>query len=445
MSFFLNVIAQESMPGFTWGNVSFFNLDVGESFLFGNKEIRLLELENNFNKIKVGTDTLWIKAGRRNLPVTVGNITIYVADNKNVKSPASFSKINRLLQKDALIAVSYFNKPLLDFSRYVFPVNFNNGFLWNFDIDMYLFSRLRKDEMQDENSDWTHEGIVFDMSNTDSTEKHWLTAIENSRVVWINRTVVEEKTNISCVLIESALQPGVYYIYDNLDSKNIEIKTGQKLIKGDIIGTASTEDNNGFLQFAVVKSDTVPSYDNRYCNTINFFPQLFQLYYRQNYVFPRSFSKGIIKLGIFNGAIENIHAFEDYSGKGWLLGKWNTVDRVEYASDGYTGNARLKYRLFAGTSAECINPDGFYDYEISVPNGTYRIRAKLGDIKLASWQKIMFEDVEVMTTELSPGEYKWTGEQIIKVIDGRLTVRIFVDTVENKPAGISEIVFQQMY
>lgn len=441
MSFFLNVVAQESLPGFVWGNVSFFNMDVGESFVFENREIQLLELENNFNKIRVDTDTLWIKTGRRSLPVTVGNIIIYVADNNNEKLPAYLSEINRLLQKDALIAVTYFNKPLLDFNKYVFPVNFNNGFSWNFDIDMYLFSLLRQDDMQNENLYWPHEGIVFNMSNAGSTESHWLTTIENSRVVW----VVEEKMNISCVLLESASQPGIYYVYDNLDSRNIEIKTGQKLIRGDIIGTASNEDNNSFFKFTVVKSDTVPSYENRYGNTVNCFPQLFQLYHRQNYVFPRSFSKGIIKLGVFNDGIGNIHAFEDYSGKGWLLGKWNTVDMVEYASDGQAGNARLRYKPFADTPAECINPEGFYDYEISVPNGTYRIRAKLGDLKLTSWQKIMFEGVDVTTAELSLGEYKWTSEQIIKVIDGRLTVRIFVDTVENKPAGISEIVFQQMY
>lgn len=444
MSFFLNVVAQESLPCFTWGNVSFFNMAVGESFLYGNREIQLLEIENHFNKIRVGADTLWIKTSRRNLPVTIGCITVYVADNKNVNSPASASK---LLQKDALVAVSDFNKPLLDFNRYVFPVNFNNGFSWNFDIDMYLFSRLMENKMLNENFYRPHEGIVFNMNDSGGVEKHWITAIENSKVVWINRVVTEEKTNISCVLLESISQSGIYYVYDNIDSKNIEIKTGQKLIQGEIIGTASNEYNNAFLQFATVKSDTVPSYANRYSNAVNCFPQLFQLYYRQTYVFPRSFSKGIVKLGVLNsenGAIGNIHAFETYSGKGWLLGKWNIKDMVEYASDGHAGNARLKYKLFSDTPAECTNSDGFYDYEICVPNGTYRIRAKLGDIKLASRQTVMFEGVEVATADLSPGEYKWTEEQIAQVTDGRLTIRIFVDTVENKPAGISEIVFQKI-
>ena len=445
--FLLQAGAQESLSGFIWGNASFFDLTIGESFLFGNREIQLLEIENNFNKIRVGTDTVWIKTSRRNLPITVGEIMVYVADNKNAKSLASNSEVHGLMQKDALIAVSFFNKPLLDFDKYVFPVNFSDGFLWNFDTDRYLFSWLWKDERQGENFYRSHEGIAFDMSDVMDTKNHWLAAIESSQVVWINSRV-DGKTQVSCVLLESVSQPGIYYIYDNLNPKSLEIRTGQKLIQGEIIGIASNEENNGFFQFAVVKSDTIPSYSNRYDNIVNFFPQLFQLYYRQTYIFPRNFSKGVVNLGLLNsknGVIGNIHAFENYSGKGWLLEKWNTVDKVEYVSNGYAGNARLKYKLFAGTPAECVNPNGFYDYEISVPNGTYRVRAKIGDLELASWQRILFEGVEVATVDLAPGEYKWTSEQNIKVSDGRLTVRIFVDTSENKPAGISEIVFQQMY
>ena len=435
--------AQKSLPDFIWGNASFFDLAVGESFLFGNNEIQLIEIENHFNKIRIGADTVSIKTNRRSLPIVFGEVMIYVADNKNVKLLASNSEVHGLLQKDALIAVSAFNKPLLDFNKYVFPVIFNNGFLWNFDNDNYLFSWLWKDEEQVENFYRSHEGIAFDMNDVNGKKDHWLAAIESSRVVWINRA-----PQVSCVLLESASQQGIYYVYDNLNSRDLEIKTGQNLIQGEIIGMTRNDDNNDFLQFAVIKSDEVPSYANRYSNIINFFPQICQLYYRHTYIFPRNFSKGVVNLGIQNqrnGAMGNIHAFEGYLGKGWLLDKWNIADKVEHVSDGYTSNARLKHKLFAGTPAECVNPDNFYDYEISVPNGAYRVRAKLGDLKLASWQRIMFEGIEVTTESLSPGEYKWTNEQVVNITDGRLTVRIFVDTTENKPAGISEIVFQQAY
>lgn len=437
--------AQESLPCFIWGNTSFFNLTVGESFLFGNNEIRLLELENHFNKIKIGADTVWIKTGLRSLPLTVGKITLYVADNKNVKSLASNSEIHGLLQKDALIAISYFNNPLLDLNKYVFPVSFNDGFLWDFDSDKYLFSWLLKDGNRNYRS---HEGIAFDMSDVGNINKHLLAAIENSRVVWINNRAIDRRTQVSCVLLESISQPGIYYVYDNLNPRDLEITTEQTLIKGEIIGTARNDDNKGFFQFAVVKSDTIPSYANRYGNIVNFFPQLSQLYYRRTYIPARNFTKGVIKLGVLNqknGTIGNIHAFEDYSGKGWLLGKWNTADKVEYISNGNTGNVRLRNKLFAGTPAECINPVEFYDFEIGVPNGAYRIRAKLGDLELASWQRIMFEGVDAAVANLSAGEYIWTNERTVNVTDGRLTVRIFVNTSENKPAGISEIVFQQAY
>ena len=440
---FLRVGAQESLPDFIWGNASFFNLAVGESFLFGNNEIQLLEIENHFNKIRIDADTIIIKISRRSLPIVFGEVMIYVADNKNVKLLSSNSEVHGLLQKDALIAVSTFNKPLLDFDKYVFPVSFSNGFSWNFDTDRYLFSWLWENEGQVENFYRSHEGVAFDMNDFNGTKSHWLAAIESSRVVWINRA-----SQVSCVLLESASQPGIYYVYDNLNPRGLEIKVGQRLIQGEIIGMTRNDDNNDFLQFAVIKSDKVPSYANRYSNIINFFPQICQLYYRHTYIFSSNFSKGVVNLGIQNqrnGAIGNIHAFEDYLGRGWLLGKWNITDKVEHVSNGYTGNVRLKHKLFAGTPAECVNPDGFYDYEISVPNGAYRVRAKLGDLKFASWQRIMFEGIEVPTESLSPGEYKWTSEQVVNITDGRLTVRIFVDTIENRPAGISEIVFQQAY
>ena len=85
------------------------------------------------------------------------------------------------------------------------------------------------------------------------------------------------------------------------------------------------------------------------------------------------------------------------------------------------------------------------NYEIGVKNGVYRIRAKVGDLFLPSWQNIVYESVDVDTFQLAPGEMKWTPEKVIKVKDGKLTIRIFIDVMENKTAGLSEIVFQQAY
>ncbi len=434
-------------PDFSWGNTSFFNLNKGESCVFKDREIKLLQLENHFNLISVEGDTVWIKTSRRTLPTTVGGLRIYVADNKNVKALTSDAEVHGLLKKDVLIAVSDFKVPLLD-ENYVFPISFNDGFLWDQDLDGYLFSYLGKDEKSGENIYRSHEGIDFDLSDARGLEKHWLTAIESSSVAWIHDKSEEGNSKASCVLLKSDSQPGIFYVYDNLYSKNIEVKEGQQLVPGELIGTVWGDETTGFLQFAVVKSDTVPEYKNRYNNVVNFFPQLFQLYHGQSFPFSKNFSKGIVSFGLLsteNGNKGNTHSFEEYSGKGWQLGKWDTADKVECICDGKLGNVRLKKILFEGTKAECTNPENYYDYEINVPNGVYRIRAKFGDLKLPSWQKILFEGVEAASTELSAGEYKWTNERIVKVNDNRLTVRIFVEPNGNKVAGISEIVFQQAY
>ena len=81
----------------------------------------------------------------------------------------------------------------------------------------------------------------------------------------------------------------------------------------------------------------------------------------------------------------------------------------------------------------------------AVQAGTYRIRAKVGDVSHSSWQKIQFENVIASTYSLEAGEQKWTSEKVVKVNDGKLSVRIFVEENNRKPAGVSQIVFQKAY
>jgi hypothetical protein len=183
-------------------------------------------------------------------------------------------------------------------------------------------------------------------------------------------------------------------------------------------------------------------------NVVNCFPQLFGLYYGHLNDFPRNFSKGRIFFGRSssqNGNQKNTSAFEEYLGKGWQLGKWNTADKVDWMSKGNEGNVRLRKILFEGSKAKCINPENWFDYQINVHNGAYRIRAKLGDLVLPTWQKIDFEGINAGTFSLADGEQKWTNERIVKVSDGKLTIRIYVDENNENPAGISEIVFQRAY
>ena len=100
--------------------------------------------------------------------------------------------------------------------------------------------------------------------------------------------------------------------------------------------------------------------------------------------------------------------------------------------------------LFRSTPAQNKNPCDYYEYIIAVKNGTYRIRAKVGDVFLQSWQKIEFEGIYAAVKELDAGEFDWTGERIVKVQDGTLNIRIYVDDDNRYVAGISEIVFQRV-
>ena len=444
IGFYFKSIAEEpTAPDFIFGNAAYYNIDIGESLFYSGIEICLLKMENQYNSLKVGDDTVTVKVSRRSLPLNVSGLRIFVADNKNVKSLTSDSEVHHLLNKDALICVSDFSEPLLNKNDYVFPVNFNSGFTWSCEEESYLFSFLGLDKSRGEEYYRSYEGIGFDMTELPGYGKHWIAAMENSTVVWIKEGKTE---NEACILLESDSQPGIYYVYDHLDRKSIDVNTGQKMIHGEVLGNAYDDSDWKNFQFAVVKTDSVPDYSNRFRNVVNFFPQIFELYFGQSFEFSKTYTKGHILFGLpsdLSGNREYAEAFEEYTGKGWLLGKWNPTEKVEWVSGKKKGNVRLRKELFSGTNAACENPENYFEYELNVPNGTYRIRANLGDIELPSWQKITFEGISAGTFELKPGELTWTGEKIVIVEDRKLTVRIYLDEENNKVAGLSEIVFQK--
>ncbi len=435
------------LPDFNWGNASYFNININESIFYNDYVIKLLKIENSYNQFKIGTDTIWIKVSRRTLPVQLGNMRIFVADNKCVKALDSDKEIHSLLKKDALICVSNSSLPLLDNNNYHFPVSFNDGFIWNAEEDSYMFSFTGLAERKSKETA-SHTGVDFDLSDARGIKKHWIIAIEDSKVVWVEDKNPDQAGKQAAVLLESESQPGIYYFYKFLNKSTIEIKNGQKLLRGEIIGTAWGDEIWGHLTFSVIKSDSIPVYQKSGHSVVNCFPQMFELYYKQTTGFLKSFTKGRLYFGkkrSLHGNQKNTAAYEAYTGKGWILGKWNKADKVDWISKGEEGNVRLGKKIFAGTTAECTNPYDFYEYEINVPSGVYRIRARMGDIALPTWQKISYEGVEAGDLILNAGQFAWTPEKIVKVEDGRLTVRIFVDPNNEKPAGMSEIVFQQAY
>ncbi len=433
----------DSAADFTWGHSYYYNLSAGESITFNNTDVKLLQVVNHYNQLKVGEDTLWLKVARRSLPEEINGIRVFVADNRKVKNLTPDQGIHGLLKKDALICLSELDQPLSDRSRFVFPVSFNDGFQWSAEEDSYPFSFYRKEEDEGEAEYASFPGLGINLDDARGRKKHWLVAVENSRVAWIHT-----EGNEATIVLESEQEPGIYYVYSRLFNKNIAVKKGQKLLRGDAIGTAWGGRNWGHAVISVVKATEEPTPVNWHHNAVNGFPQWFDLYFQQGKDMNRYFTRGRITFGKpawTDGNHKNTGSYEQFTGKGWLLGNWNPADKVEWVIKGNDGHVRLKKVLFGGTPAQSRNPDDYFEYRMNVRNGTYRIRAKAGDFYLPSWQKFEFEGITAAVKSLDAGEFDWTPERVVKVEDGTLNVRIYVDPENEKVAGLSEIVFQRAF
>jgi hypothetical protein len=424
---------------FTFGNVSYFSLNIGDTCTIGDDEIELLSVDRHYNRFRFNIDTVWLKVARRSPAITVSNFHVFVADNIMMRKLSGCHEAHGLLQKDVLLGISSKENALIEPLIFSFPVAFTKGFIWRNLEETYMFAyqpRLSPGRSE------ACGGVGIDVRDTRSMEKHLIAAMENGRVVWIETaaTPVQE----AAVCIESESSPGFYYIYEHLSLKSLAVKRNQRIIKGDGVGFASGAGTWGHFRLGVVRSDTVPAYSARYRNTVNFYPQLLDLYYGRQPLYSNSFTKGQIYFGRpenIQGNVKNISAIEEHHGMGWKLGRWNAAAMVECVTGRRTGNARLRKTLFRGQPGECTNPNDWYEYEINVRNGIYRIRALVGDIFEKSWQKVEFEGINAGTFQCEPGEMEWTSERIVKVEDGKLTVKIY--TSGTMTAGLSEIVFQQ--
>lgn len=429
---------------FQWGNVTYLNLSMGEKINFEGSEIELLKIRNQWNQIRVNEDTTWLKVACR-APVSIlGNIKIFVADNKPVKAISSNKGAHNLLNKDAMVGLCNGQHPLLETWSYAFPVSFTGGYTWKNNEDSYMFS-YQGAGMSGKTSYPTFPGIALDVRNGRGLEQFAIVAMESGRIIWINTKVPGSVQPKAVICIESSSNPGIYYIYHNLFDRYIFVKKNQEVEKGEALGCVWGEGNWENIHLNILKSDSIPDERNWENNCINFFPQLMELYYGNQPLTSLILSKGQIQFGRptgISGNVKNVSSFESYQGTGWVLGNWNLAEKVDWISNKITGNARLSKTLFAGQAAQSTNPQKYFDYEINVKNGIYRIRALVGDCMKPSWQKVEYEGVIAGTWSLEAGVTTWTPEKIVKVRDGKLTVRIY--TGENDQiAGIGEIVFQQ--
>ena len=129
-------------PDFKWANSNYYNLNVGDSVTFKGVDIVLIEIENHYNTLAVGNDTLKLKVSRRSLPVNSNSVRLFVADNRNVKKLAQNKKVHGLLKKDALICLSETKEHMTTLNSMRFPVSYNDGFRWTLNEDNHMFSYL---------------------------------------------------------------------------------------------------------------------------------------------------------------------------------------------------------------------------------------------------------------------------------------------------------------
>ncbi len=443
--FFISGNAQPGLADpFMWGNATYFNLSIGEKIIYRDSEIELLGIKNHFNHLRVNNDTLWIKVSYRTPATAIGNLLLFVADNRNVAALDGNNAVHGLLKKDALVVVCPVSSPLLDRWTYSFPVSFTDGYIWKNEEDSYMFSYQGAGGLKPGRYS-LFPGIGLGMVNARLSGKHAILAMESGRVAWVERGRNDQGQPKASICIESRSSPGIYYLYHNMVDKSVAVNKNQKVEKGDPLGHIWGDGNWEYLRMVVVKSDTMPIPGDSDPNLVNFFPQLLELYYGRQPNSATVFTKGKISFGKPTGQkdnIKNASAFEEYLGTGWELGTWNTADKVEWVSTRQNGNVRLTEKLFEGQPAHCINPHNWYEFTINVKNGIYRIRALVGDIQKSSWQKIEFEGVVAGIYQLDPNQFIWTSEKIVRVTDGKLTTRIWLGG-EGQVAAISEIVFQQ--
>ena len=98
--------------------------------------------------------------------------------------------------------------------------------------------------------------------------------------------------------------------------------------------------------------------------------------------------------------------------------------------------------LHQGTPAEAVNPCDYYDFEVDVEPGRYRVRLNVGDQEHATWQRVSVEAVNIGTYSLGQNEFQWTPATAIPVRDGRLTIRLHIKDDSSRYAAVKRIQFQ---
>lgn len=420
-----------------FGNQTYINLSLGESYRFLGKEIRAQSMAGPSAVVAVDDEIAPLKIARRILPTVVNRVRLSLCDTRemaNYTKPRHYGT-RESLTKDVLLCLSDPTKPLADPERFVFPVDRSDGFRWSMAENSHTYAFLSESRQ--------HEGTDISLANGKVDQVDALVTIEDATVVWVQPHNGEQ----ACVMLASGSTPGVYYVYQHLEAATVTVKAGERVKRGQKLGFIWGDNRWGHLHFGVIGWGDVSQYENRYRNSIPVFPMLYELWHGDLKPRIKQWSWGHWVFARNKATVENIkhlNAFDELLGYGWLLGDWCPAAKVEptEGNDQYS-SALLRKRLFHGTRSEAVNPKDYYDFEISVPNGKYAVNLLVGDVHHDTWQRLEVEGRPLGTYGLGANHLTWTKEQQVQVKDGRLTVRIYLK--DNMTyASLSEVLFHFM-
>jgi len=422
-----------------WGNALYINLALGEAFNYKGRMVTLLAMEGDACQIDIDGQSAWLRIARAQLPTILNGVRVFLAQNRvvaDLTANAPGGDAERGLTGDAMLCLSSPKRPLLDRRTFGFPIDRNQGFEWSMEESNAQCAMLAPG--------LAPLGIDIDLHEARGSDLHGLLAIEDSYVAWVDG--VDGDPSRACVLLESASERGLYYVYQHLWRSSVQVEAGQFVRRGQPLGTIWGDAAWGHLHFGVIGYGPTPAPGGDFQgHEINAFPMLYELYHGDLTPRPRVWRSGRFSFGrhrALDGCKKRLAAYSDLLGYGWTLGRWNAAGAVESsgsASADWGGNARLRNPLFPGTRAECVSPEPCFEFAVAVPDGPYEVQAMVGDGELATWQRLTCNGAEMGDYTLEGNRYAMTPAVRVDVEEGLLCLRL--ELTKGLAAGLAELSF----
>ena len=431
-----------------WGGSSFLNFRVGESVEVGGHTIALTDVRRQWCALEVDGRACELEVSRLALPREVEGLRLFIADNRPVASLTDDAPLHQALAGDALLCVSDASRPLLDPERFIFPVSRRDGFQWRQLEDSHMFAYLGP-RWDDKTRLRSHEGVDLDLHDARGIEKHPIVAVEDARVAWVQDYREGEDNpdhREACVCLQSEREPQIWYIYTHLYNRTVTVRAGDRVTRGQVLGTIWGDGLWGHLHFSVVHRSEAPPFPDRYRCALNCWPGLYELWNGSLNPAPVRRTHYDLRFGRVKGLSGNYKLADAYApvrGIGWLIDDWCTAGRVEtYPSGEEEGYACLRRTLFRGTPAEATNPADAYTFVVDVEPGQYEVRAQVGDCYNPSWQRVEINGTDAGTFGLAKGETAWTEPHHVEAAQNRLHIRLHLGD-ETTHAGLCRLIFDR--